>query len=372
MRVLYVIDSLAPGGAETSLAAMAPHLRDHGVELHVLPLLDRPGVQDRLVAGGATVLPALGATRRRAVRGIRRAIRELRPDLVHTTLFEADVAGRVAARLEHVPVVTTLAAELPSIQGSLLRRTRLRAARALDRATSRWTRRFHAVSVAAAASAIAGLGLDPASVDVAHRGRDPAALGEPSPARRGQVRRDLGLPDDVPVVLAAGRQEDDKGFDLLLRAWPAVRAQVPGATLLVAGRRGAASPVLEQLAGELHGVVLLGQRGDVPDLLVAADVLVAPSRREGLPGTVVEAMLLGTPVVVSDIAPMLEVLGPDRPGTVVELSPDAIARGLVAALTDRATAANATEAARGRALRRFTIEPAVEGLVAIYRRALVV
>src|SRR3989337_2348115 len=98
LHVVHVIDSLVPGGAEMSLAAMAPELVRRGTRLDVIALKTRPGLRDGLVNAGATVTELAGS-RRTWWRSVAELVRELRPDLVHTTLFEADIAGRIGARL---------------------------------------------------------------------------------------------------------------------------------------------------------------------------------------------------------------------------------------------------------------------------------
>ena len=116
----------------------------------------------------------------------------------------------------------------------------------------------------------------------------------------------------MPVVLAVGRQERQKGFDLLLEAMPGIRREVPDAQLLVAGRRGSASEALENQVSRLGldgSVRWLGHRSDIPDLLAACDVMVFPSRWEGLGSAVIEAIMLETPVVCSDLAVLREVVG---------------------------------------------------------------
>src|SRR4051794_11269865 len=96
LHILYVIDSLAAGGAERSLAALAGPYRDLGVDLDVAVLWDRPGLHHQIEAAGGSVvsLDPPGNRVRRAQR-IADLVRDRKPDLVHTTLFEADVAGRV-------------------------------------------------------------------------------------------------------------------------------------------------------------------------------------------------------------------------------------------------------------------------------------
>ena len=88
MRLLYVIDSLAGGGAETSLAEMTPHLVADSVELHVLPLKEPLDLSARMEQSGAVVHhPAQRASRGQYLRRVHEVTRSVRPDLIHTTLF---------------------------------------------------------------------------------------------------------------------------------------------------------------------------------------------------------------------------------------------------------------------------------------------
>lgn len=322
MRILYVIDSLVAGGAERSLAALAPHVVGGGISLHVVPLLDRAGVAADLVAGGATVHPAVGAVRWRAVAELRRLIGRVRPDLVHTTLFEADVAGRLAAWTTRCPSVTSLVgAGFPVPDGaSAAVRARFAGAHGADIATARLAVRFHAVSASTASAARRHLRLPLAAIDVIHRGRDFDALGRRSAPRRTSVRAGFGIDDATSVVLAVARHDPRKGLDVLLAAWPAIAAAVPAAVLLVAGREGPATEAVLAAIGRLPeagGVRLLGHREDIADLLAAADVFALCSRTEGLPGTLLEALALEVPVVATDIAPVLEVVGGSGPARLV-------------------------------------------------------
>ncbi len=102
---------------------------------------------------------------------------------------------------------------------------------------------------------------------------------------------------------------------MLLEAWPAVRARVPGARLVLVGD-GPTEPELRAAAGE--GVDLVGPRKDVPDWLAAADVVVAPSRWEGMALTLLEAMATGRSVVATEVAGAGEALG-DEAGRIVPI-----------------------------------------------------
>ena len=242
MRVLYVIDSLdRPGGAEQALASMAPGLVAGGVDLHVASLTERDGLQPDLIAAGARLHPVGAATRPARTREVAGLVRRLRPDLVHTTLFEADLAGRSGAALARTPVVSSLVnvAYGPEHRADPgLSAAKVRAAQAADAATCQVVRRFHALTEHVATVMSRRLLIRESRVQVMPRGRSRARLGERSPERRAAVRSALGLAPDAPMIVAAARHEHQKGLDVLVEALAAVRRTHPDAQLVVAGREG--------------------------------------------------------------------------------------------------------------------------------------
>jgi glycosyltransferase involved in cell wall biosynthesis len=377
VHVLYLIDSLIAGGAERSLAALAPHYARLGVRLDVAYLYERDNVwlPALRAAGAETVSLAGGGGRLGLIRRSARLLRERRPDVLHTTLFDADVTGRVASIGTRVPVVCSLvnAAYGPEqLADPALARWKVRAAQLVDLTTARRVTRFHAVSESVADAMAPRLKIPRTRIDVIPRGRDPEALGEPTPARRAAVRAALGAGPHDCLLLAVGRHEYQKGFDVLLHALAAVRDARPEVRLLLAGRTGAATAALEQLVASLGlggAVELLGFRSDVADLLCAADAFVSASRWEGSPGGVLEAMALEAPIVATDIAPVREVLG-DSGGAVLVPVDDAkaLAAAVTAVLGDPRTGDRA-RAARERFRERYTIDRVAEQMVALYERA---
>ena len=378
MRVLYVIDSLAPGGAEASLVALARLYPALGVELEVAYLHDRPGLQRALLDSGArlTSLADRGG-RREWARQAGALVRRRRPDLVHTTLFEADVAGRLAGAVNRVPVVSSLVtvAYGPAERREPgLRWWRIRGAQLADIATARFVRRFHAVSGHVADTMAPRLLVPRSRVDVVPRGRDPGVLGTRSAARTARARAVLGAADADRLILAVARHEYPKGLDVLLRAFPAVRARLPAARLLVAGGEGNQTAALQALAGELHldeALRFLGARTDVADLLCAADVFVLPTRREGFPGAVLEAMALEAPIVASAIPAVAEAVTGGEHGLLVPPDdPEALAGAIIAVLESPAVARERALAARARFRDCFTIDRAADGMLRFYEAAL--
>jgi glycosyltransferase involved in cell wall biosynthesis len=378
VRILYVIDDLGAAGAERSLAAMAPHYFRRGMQLDVAYLTDYPGVQAELEAAGSELLSLEGGGGRLGwARRARRLIASRRPDLVHTTLFEADLAGRTGASLAGVPVVSSLVnvaygADHSAIPGH--RRWKVRAAQLLDALTARRVVRFHAITSHVAEVMAGRLGVPRDRIEVIPRGRDPERLGRRDPDRRARARAALGVADGTPLLLAVARHEHQKGLDLLLEALPRVLAGHPEARLAVAGRDGNQTTLLRATADRLRldgTVEFLGARQDVPDLLCAADVVVIPSRWEGLSNVLIEAMALEAPVVASDLPTLHEAVADGDTASLVPAgSPERLAAAITATLDDPAAAAARARRAHRRFVEHFTIDRVVDQMRAFYERAL--
>lgn len=377
MHVLSVIDSLAPGGAESSLLAVAPKLVDRGIELRVAVLQERDGLAPAMERAGVPVISIDGPGRRAApLRRLRQHIRRERPDLVHTTLFEADVLGRIAARTAGVPVVSSVVTEA---YGSAhahepgVSRERLLLAKWSDAATAHLARRLHAVSKRVAEVTSRNLHYPMNRIDVIPRGRDPVELGVRSAGRRDAIRLRLGVDPHDRIVLAVARHEPAKGLDLLLAAVPQLLAHDRAIRVVVAGRTGNATEALHEMSSRLglHDVVsFLGERADVPDLLCAADVLVAPSRREGFPGLLLEAMALEAPIVATDLPQVREVVGDDGALLVDPTRTCDLAGAIERVLESPDDMSALVGAARERFLAKFTIDGVADQTVSFYERAI--
>ena len=293
-------------------------------------------------------------------------------------MFEADLSGRLAAVLARVPVVSTLAASAydeDHLDDPALRRWKVRLAQVADASTAQQVTRFHAV-----ASHVAD--------DMARRLWVPRGRNRRGPEGKGPqeslarpVRRavrtsevSLGIGTVERVVLGVARHEHKKGLDVLIRAMPAVLRRTPSARLVIAGREGTTTGRLTRLVRELGiegQVMLLGHRADVPDLLCAADVFILPSRSEGSPGALLEAMALGVPIVATDIPPVWELVGRNRLARLLEPGDhEGLAEAISALLADPAESREMGEAGRARFFEHFTIDRVAAQMIEFYERAL--
>jgi glycosyltransferase involved in cell wall biosynthesis len=374
LAVLLVISRLdGTGGAGRSVAELTCGLKRAGVraELACFRHSSRSLEEDLLREGvplhvlEVDHLPT-------AIWRLRRLIRDRRPDLVHTTMYAADQAGRLAALGTGTPVLSTITTPTHDpARDETAPLWRRRLLWALDGWTSRHlTSRIHAITYALKDSAVRGLGVRPDRVTVVYRSRDEERLGEPSEERRRTVRRALGL-ENATVVLTLGRQAPEKGQTHLLDAFALVVAAHPSAVLLVAGARGSATPALEAAMRERGieaSVRFLGHREDVGDLLAAADAFAFPSLFEGLGGALIEAMALGTPIVASDLPAVREVTGDGAVALLVPPGdPAALASALMRLLEDPILASELADAGRSRHRECFTPEVVTAGLIDLYR-----
>jgi predicted dehydrogenase/glycosyltransferase involved in cell wall biosynthesis len=171
-----------------------------------------------------------------------------------------------------------------------------------------------------------------------------------------------------PVLLTVGRFTDQKNHALLLAALPAILAAHPGATVLLAGDGPLLRPVARDVArrGLAGAVRMLGPRGDVPDLMAAADLLLLPSRFEGLPLVALEAMAAGLPVVATDVPGNADAVEHGVTGWLAAPEPAAFAGAVLAALGDEDARRDRAAAARERQASRFGLDRMVDEVRGVY------
>lgn len=264
-----------------------------------------------------------------AVSRLRRIVAETKPDVVHLHSGKAGLAGRLVVR-DRIPTVFQPHAWSFLAQRHTVQRTSLR----WERFASRWTTELVCVSTTEHQLG-ESLGLH-APTSVIPNGIDLTVHRPAGPRDRVHARKLLGL-DDLPTVVCVGALTVQKGQQDLLADWPQVTARVPDAQLVLVGD-GPDRRALERLAEEMDGVWFAGARTDVPLWLAAADVVVIPSRWEGMALVPLEAMACARSVVATDVNGVLDSVPPEA-GAIIPLDdPDALTLALTARLEDEALA----------------------------------
>lgn len=149
------------------------------------------------------------------------------------------------------------------------------------------------------------VGLD-SNWEVVLNGVDLNAWQAPDAESRAVSRAELQLPMDATLVMCIGRLQRQKGQDLLLQGWPCVIERFPNAALYLVGE-GPDRESLQRMAGER--VTFVGERSDVRKWMLAADLIVMPSRWEGLSLAMLEAMACSRAIIATDVSGMREAAG---------------------------------------------------------------
>jgi glycosyltransferase involved in cell wall biosynthesis len=366
------------GGTRRHLIDVARGQRQAGLDVHVAAsTLREPGMAADLArladeGVGVLALPMVRAVRplsdRRHARALAEHLAAVRPDVVHTHSSKAGALGRWASlrtgigRRVHTPHAFAFRF------AALFSPARRRLYRAIETYLGRRTDRVIAVSAEEGETIRASGVCDPERVRVVPNGIDPRPYGGATAATRARVRAALGVPDGAPLALVVGLLYEAKGQDLALRAMAA-----PGLEQLVVAFAGDGEgrAEYEALARELalgRRARFLGWRDDVPDLLAAADLLLLPSRWEGMPYAVLEAFAAGLPVVAARVDGTRALVVDGCTGFTAPVDD---ARALAAATARLLALAPESRralgaAGRARATADFSLEAMVRGLVRVY------
>lgn len=355
LTVLHAIPTLGGGGAERQLAMLAREQQVLGARVHIVcvagganeALLDDSGVS-------VHVLPKLGNHDPVLVLRLARLMHRLHPAVVQTWLPQMDVLAGIAAHGMAIPhVLSERASALAYVGGWKIA-----------------VRRYLGVRAdAVVANSDAGL----------RYWREAGMRGQPFVVRNGLFAERIararpirpeqaGLPADCRIVLFAGRFVDQKNLPLLVDAIDRV-LDVDASAVLVLFGDGPLRPWLVARISRMRNsgrVFLYGYSEALVDWMKAASLFVSVSRYEGAPNVVMEAMLAGCPLVVSDIPEHRELLSEDR-AILCSESADAVSGGILEVLHDPASAASratrATEVAAA-----WSVQRAARSYLDIYER----
>lgn len=318
LKVLHVVANTRRRGAEVFASDLIRELNAHDVEQVVSPVkadgesqvsFDAPRVS---LASAGWHVPGL-RMRPAAVRRLSRLLRAWRPDVVQAHGGEPLKYAVLARWGLDVPIVYRRIGGAP--------RWLRRAPRRLVH-TALMRRAAYVVTVAEAVreETLDLLGLPEGQVMTIANAIDPARAA--GTRAREEIRRELGIVGDAPVMVSVGSLSWEKDPLVQLTVARRVLAEQPRAVHLIVGD-GPLRPMLEaKIAGMwLNGrVKLLGVRNDIGDLLSVADVFLFTSREdgmEGMPATLIEAGMAGIPVVAYDVAGVREIVADGVTGRVV-------------------------------------------------------
>ena len=384
MQILHIITRLIIGGAQenTLLSCEGQHAAGHEVTLLTGPAIGPEGtLLERARAGGYRV--EIIEPMRRAIHPLRdwqtfrllkKRIVELRPDVVHTHSSKAGIIGRWAAHAARGSMPAPLIVH--TIHGLAFTASTSPIVNAVYRDLEKWTAPITDKIVCVAdsmrdQSLAAHIGKRE-QYETVYSGMDIAPFLDP-PVARAQTRSRLRLSVDHIVVGTIARLFDLKGHDDLLTIAPALCDQFPQLRFLWVGD-GSLRQRFETEIARMNLVDRFVFSGlvppqQVPELTAAMDILVHPSRREGLARALPQGALAGKPVVTYDIDGAIEAVSDGVSGIVVRpFDIQQLSTALARLLGDSSLRERMGIAGRAMAMAKFDRQKMVDELLAIYER----
>jgi glycosyltransferase involved in cell wall biosynthesis len=323
LRILFLLTSLAYGGAETQVVRLAIRLKLRGWEVAVASLMPPKAYVEDLEAAGIPVF-SLGIRRKlpdpRPVLRLVQIIRKWRPDIVHSHMVHANLLARIVRFLAPIPVLICSARSID--EGSRFREILYRLTDSLCDLTTQVSHAGLERYVRVGAVPRHKIRYIPNGVDTERF--------KPNLEDRLKFRKELGV--DGFVWLAVGRFDPPKDYPSMLQAFARVVHKHSNTILLIAGD-GPLRKTMENLARELgieKRTKFLGIRQDIPQLMNAADAYVMSSSWEGMPNVLLEASATGLPIVATDVGGNREIVLDGVTGFLVPpRNPEALARTML-------------------------------------------
>lgn len=301
-NILFSITGLAMGGAENQVVSLADELatRGHKVTLAYIlqPVLILPRNKQVQVVWLGGTKSFSGMTK--AFFNLAKLVKQLRPDVLHSHMFHANLLSRLVRLVSSVPRLVCTAHS--NNEGG---KARMLAYRLTNRLADEFTNVSQGAVEAFEQKKAAPVG----HMLVIHNGINTQRFSF-NPAARQRLRSELGVDHDK-IFIAIGRFHEAKDYPNLLSAFSILNKTQLDTCLLIVGD-GDSRPQLERKIAELElqgRVVLLGIRNDVPELLSASDIFVLSSAWEGFGLVVAEAMACERITIATDSGGVVEVLG---------------------------------------------------------------
>lgn len=290
LRVMMLVTDLQRGGTPMRLVNLALALRAFDVQPVVGCLAQRGPLHDSLDNAGIESFhcDATGPTSVLALRKLAKVIETTQPDVLCASLFHANLAARLVGRIDRARCIITNSA---TVEIERRWHNTLEALTA-DRSD------LHVANSTAVREHLVRLGFDPQRVGVIPNGLDLDRIERQAPIALEKE----GFDRDGPLVVWVGRMDPVKNLETVIRAAAALAKREIQFALIGDGRERSYMESLTERLGLTRHVRFMGWRDDVVGWFKAATCLVFPSRTEGAPNVVLEAMAAGCPVIASRIA----------------------------------------------------------------------
>lgn len=370
IRILHLIETLSPGGAEKRLINDIKYLNKNIFSHTICHIFKGSELKGEISEFNIPIYSLELEKNNELIKGLvklARIVRKIRPNIIHTQLFAADIYGRIIGKFFRIPVVSTIQSSVYEPGIEFFRSPRRQW---LDSITGRLcNRKFIAVSNFVKTSVIKQLGFPEKNIEVIHNYLDIKKIGIVDYDCMA-FRKNLGLNEGDFILVTVGKLNPPKGHSYLLRAMAKVTREYPQVKLLIVGD-GPSREELILLSGNLglsKHVIFMGNKQNIKELLSVSDVFVFPSLNEGFPVSLLEAMAFKKTCIAFNLGPMPEAIQNNVSGILVTPKDmDALARAIICLIKDPQQRDRLGQAARNTILDKFTNTDKVTVLERIYQ-----
>jgi len=358
IKIAYLLTGTDTGGAEMFCARLVERLDPSKFEPVVISICPKGTLAPTLQATG---IPLLSLNIRHKfplapMLRLHQTLSKFRPLILHTHLYHANILGRIVGPYTRVPVLICTEHNIGSLPQLWTW---------AQRCTARRADKIVAVSSAVAEHLATNLGIPGELIEVIHNGIDIEDFIARSCGP--DLRSELGLSADTPIVVSVGRLEPIKGHKHLVDGIPTV-LQKHGAGFVFVGDGPLRSALEAQIPSELRSqVFFLGRRTDVARIIAQSDILALPSVQEGFPNVLLEAMALSKPVVATAVGGVPEQVVDGETGLLVPPRDSlALASAITVLLDNPDKARSMGQAGFRRVQRRFPLTAVVDRYTQLY------
>ena len=368
--IIWMIDSLGPGGAEQLMPSILKNLKRAGFNIRICALQIRAGnpIASELERLGLPVdlVPILNLRQPFNLFHILRYLRLHRPQLLHTQLEFADILGTVAAKILGIPSVSTVHTldafpEKRSAWGRMKLRWFL---------LGKYCNCVIAVSEKTRLHYLQSGRLHQDKVITLYNGVDISRFKNTDASQIAKTKQALRLPLDSKVIITVAVLREPKGIQFMIEALPAILEQFPDVHYLIVGdgEYGAALSDLATVLDIKKHITFAGHRTDIPDLLACCDIFVLPTLKDALPTVLIEALAAERPIVASDVGGVPEIIENGVNGLLVAPGdPSQLADACLQLLKDNELMSQIVLAGSKTVRQRFNIDSQIEQLSRMYQ-----
>ena len=368
IRLMKIVPTLLCGGTENQAITLARSLHERGFTVEVA-CLRRLGpfvkeISDLGIPLSEYPIPGFYSfTALVQKMKFARHMMKLRVDVMHAYSFYGNVFGILPARLAATPVVIASIRDRGAYLTPMQKRVQRFVCRFADCVL---------VNAEAVKDWLTSEGYNPAKIVVIPNGVELDRFNAPADPER--IRREIGAPSGVPMVMLVSRLTREKGLEQFLEAAQRLSPRFPDARFVIVGY---ANPAQQEYENNLKAmtdqlgltgrVIFTGLRRDVPSLLAAATVSVMPSLNEALSNVLLESMAAGAPTVATRVGGTPEAIVDEVTGLLVEPGDaPALASAIERLLRDPALARRLGDAARKAIEAHYSVEKMVRATEALY------